>query len=269
MGRQRQEIASELAGDIDRYNVLLDSSKKRIQAALAASATSLTDISGIGPITAAMIIGETGNIDRFKSKHHFTSYNATAPVEASSGSKVRHRLNQRGNRKLNWATHVVAISQLRHDTLGRDFRARGACTSERRRRIGKLPLPLGCEMRRIAMVGATEPRGVELAVMASLVLVGLAGCTIDSDPTLEFTNETGDTVWVGFNGFAPEGFKVPESLWTEAAPGERVVTYDGGCLNGGDLVVASTPVESDVFDVRPLRDRDDEICEAWPARNPS
>jgi transposase len=121
MGRQRQDIARELAGDIDRYNDLLDASKQRIQSALAASGTSLTTISGIGPITAAMIIGETGSIDRFASKHHYASYNATAPVEASSGPKVRHRLNQRSNRKLNWALHVIAISQLRHDTLGREF----------------------------------------------------------------------------------------------------------------------------------------------------
>jgi transposase len=95
MGRQRHEIARELATDIDRYNVLLDASKQRINTALAASATTLTTISGVGPICAAMIIGESGNIERFKSKHHFASYNATAPVEASSGPKVRHRLNQR------------------------------------------------------------------------------------------------------------------------------------------------------------------------------
>jgi transposase len=121
MGRQRHEIARELATDIGRYNELLDASKHRINVALAASATSLTTICGVGPICAAMIIGETGNIDRFSSKHHFASYNATAPVEASSGPKARHRLNQRGNRKLNWAIHVVAISQLSHDTAGRAY----------------------------------------------------------------------------------------------------------------------------------------------------
>ena len=121
MGRQRQEIARELADDIDRCNELLDASKQRINAALAASATSLTSICGVGPICAAMIIGETGNIDRFNSKHHYASYNATAPVEASSGPKVRHRLNQRGNRQLNWAIHVIAITQLRHDTAGRVY----------------------------------------------------------------------------------------------------------------------------------------------------
>ena len=121
MGRHRQEIAYELAGDIGRYNELLDASKHRISTALAASGTSLTTILGVGPICAAVIIGQSGNIDRFRSKHHYASYNATAPVEASSGPKVRRRLNQRGNRQLNWAIHVIAITQLRHDTAGRFY----------------------------------------------------------------------------------------------------------------------------------------------------
>ena len=108
------------AGDIDRYNDLIDASKHRISAAIAASGTSLTSIRGVGPITAA-VIGQSGNIDRFASKHHYASYNATAPVEASSGPKIRHRLNPRGNRQLNWAIQVVAISQLRHDSSGREF----------------------------------------------------------------------------------------------------------------------------------------------------
>ena len=95
MGRQRQEIARELATDIDRYNDLLDASKQRINVALAASATSLTSICGVGPICAAMIIGESGNIERFSSKHHCASCNATVPVEASSGPKARHRLDRK------------------------------------------------------------------------------------------------------------------------------------------------------------------------------
>ena len=68
-----------------------------------------------------MMIGYTGDIGRFATRHHFATYNATAPIEASSGNKVRHRLNPRGNRQLNWAIHIVAISQLRHDTVGRAY----------------------------------------------------------------------------------------------------------------------------------------------------
>jgi transposase len=121
MGRQRLEIARDLVDEIGRYDEQLEASQRRIRTAVTASNTSLTSISGLGPITAAVIIGHTGNIDRFPTKHRFASYNATAPVEASSGPKVRHRLNPRGNRQLNWAIHVIAISQLRHDTLGRAF----------------------------------------------------------------------------------------------------------------------------------------------------
>ncbi len=118
---QRIEIARELVADITRYDELLASSKRRIETAIAASGTSLTGLHGCGPICAAIIIGHTGNIDRFASKDHFASYNATAPIEASSGKRVRHRLNPRGNRQLNWALHVIAISQLRNDTPGRTY----------------------------------------------------------------------------------------------------------------------------------------------------
>jgi transposase len=99
----------------------LKASQRRVRSAVAASGSSLEQICGIGPICAAMIIGQSGNIDRFPTRNHYASYNATAPIEASSGSKIRHRLNPRGNRQLNWAIHVITISQLRHDSLGRAF----------------------------------------------------------------------------------------------------------------------------------------------------
>jgi transposase len=102
MGHQRLEIACELVADIDRYDQLLNTSKARIRAAVAASGTTLTNIDGLGPITAAMIIGHTGNIDRFPTPARFASYKATAPIEASSGNRTRHRLNPRGNRQMNW-----------------------------------------------------------------------------------------------------------------------------------------------------------------------
>jgi transposase len=62
-----------------------------------------------------------GDITRFPTAGHFASYNATAPIEASSGDKRRHRLNPRGNRKLNHALHIAAVSQLRYPSEGRDY----------------------------------------------------------------------------------------------------------------------------------------------------
>jgi len=119
--RQRIMIATELVDDIARFDTQMRASKKRIQTAVAAARTSLCDIRGIGPIGAATIIGSVGDMTRFPSKGHFASYNATAPIEASSGNKTRHRLNPRGNRKLNHVLHIAAVCQLRYPGEGRDY----------------------------------------------------------------------------------------------------------------------------------------------------
>ena len=119
--RYRVLIARELIDDIAQLDTTLKASKKRITQAVAASGTTLTDIAGIGPICAATIIGYVGDVARFPTKGHFATYNATAPIEASSGPRTRHRLNPRGNRKLNHAIHIAAISQLRHDTEGQTY----------------------------------------------------------------------------------------------------------------------------------------------------
>ncbi len=121
MSRQRLDLAHDLVDSINEITAKMKVSKRRITAAVKASGTTLTDVVGLGPVTAAIIIGHTGNIDRFPTRYRYASYNGTAPIEASSGDKVRHRLNPRGNRQLNWAIQVIAISQLRHDTIGRAF----------------------------------------------------------------------------------------------------------------------------------------------------
>ncbi|MFN2485756.1 MAG: IS110 family transposase, partial [Acidimicrobiia bacterium] len=119
--RQRVVIATELVEDITRLESQMKASKKRIRTAVAASGTTLCDIRGIGPIGAAIILGSVGDITRFPTAGHFVSYNATAPIEASSGDKRRHRLNPRGNRKLNHALHIAAVPHLRYPSEGRNY----------------------------------------------------------------------------------------------------------------------------------------------------
>jgi transposase len=70
---------------------------------------------------AAIILGHTGDITRFPDAGHFARYNASAPIAASSALKDRHRLNPRGNRQLNRALHVAAVTQIAHDTAGRVY----------------------------------------------------------------------------------------------------------------------------------------------------
>ena len=97
------------------------STSSAIREAVAASGTTLTELHGVGPIVAAYVLGYSGDICRFPSAGHYARYNATAPIEASSGPVIRHRLNPRGNRQLNHAIHMIAVTQVRNDTPGRDY----------------------------------------------------------------------------------------------------------------------------------------------------
>ena len=118
----RQELALDHVGDLRRLDAQLVESHKRLADAVAASKTSVVDIVGVGPVGAAIIVGYTGDVGRFPDRHHYASYNGTAPVEVSSGGRVVHRLSRRGNRQLNHAMHLAALSQIRyHDKPGRIY----------------------------------------------------------------------------------------------------------------------------------------------------
>jgi transposase len=116
--RLRRRLASEILRDVRTLNRKIADLNRRIEAEVGASGTTLTHIFGIGPILAARIIGTVGDVGRFPTKAHFASYSGTAPLEASSGQAVRHRLSLAGNRHLNYALHMVAVCQARSDARG-------------------------------------------------------------------------------------------------------------------------------------------------------
>ena len=116
--RLRRRLASEILRDVRTLDRKIADLERRIEAEVEASGTTLTEIFGVGPILAARIIGTVGNVARFPTKAHFASYAGTAPLEASSGKVVRHRLSLAGNRKLNYALHMVAVCQARSDARG-------------------------------------------------------------------------------------------------------------------------------------------------------
>jgi transposase len=118
---ERKRIAVDLLGDVRRFDNQLVAINERIVDAVLASGTTLRDIHGIGPLGAAIILGHTGDIARFPSSGHYARYTGSAPIAASSGPKQRHRLNPRGNRQLNRALHVAAVTQVRNDTSGRAY----------------------------------------------------------------------------------------------------------------------------------------------------
>ena len=116
--RLRRRLASEVVRDVRTLDRKIADLTERIEEEVEACGTTLTEIFGIGPILAAKIIGTIGDVARFPTKARFASYSGTAPVEASSGEVVRHRLSLAGNRKLNNALHMVAVCQARSDARG-------------------------------------------------------------------------------------------------------------------------------------------------------
>jgi transposase len=116
--RLRRRLASEVLRDVRTLDRKIADLNGRIEAEVEASGTTLTQIFGIGPILAARIIGTVGDVARFPTKAHFASYAGAAPLEASSGEVVRHRLSLAGNRKLNYALHMVAVCQARSEARG-------------------------------------------------------------------------------------------------------------------------------------------------------
>jgi len=76
---------------------------------------------GLGPVGAARVLADVGDVARFPTRAHFASWNGTAPIDASSGEQIRHRLSRAGNRRINRVLHIMAIVQLRNDTEGRAY----------------------------------------------------------------------------------------------------------------------------------------------------
>jgi len=89
-----------------------------------AKAPKLLELAGCGTLSAARIIAECGDAQRFASDAKLARLAGVAPIPASSGNRRRHRLHRGGNRKLNCAIHRIAITQGRLDGPGRDYLAR-------------------------------------------------------------------------------------------------------------------------------------------------
>jgi transposase len=114
VGTARHELAGQFLEDLRGLDAQLRDTKKKLAAAVRASGTSLTEVFGFGPVNTGTVIGDVIDVTRFPSRDHFASYNGTAPVEVSSGNRKIYRLSLRGNRRINHALHMAAITQIRH-----------------------------------------------------------------------------------------------------------------------------------------------------------
>jgi transposase len=87
-------------------------------------APALLTLTGCGTIVAARILAEVANVSRFRTEAQLALYAGVAPLDASSGKQQRHRLNRTGNRQLNHALHIIAVTQARIYQPARDYLAR-------------------------------------------------------------------------------------------------------------------------------------------------
>ncbi|HET6870104.1 MAG TPA: IS110 family transposase [Solirubrobacteraceae bacterium] len=122
IAQAKLELAHDLLADLQRLDAQRQEVRRRAARAIAAAPTTLTEIYGVGPIVAATVLGYVRDVRRFGSRDGFASYNGTAPIEVSSGERKVYRLSRRGNRQLNHALHMAALTQIRRrGTEGRAY----------------------------------------------------------------------------------------------------------------------------------------------------
>jgi transposase len=187
----RAQLAAEILDDLRRLDLQLRELHKRLTAVVLASKTSVTSIFGVGPVIAAMVVGITGEVTRFPTADRFAAYAGTAPIEVSSGPHKAFRLSRRGNRQLNHAIHMAAVTQIRNrrarDTPTTSARSRADGLSQRN--ASHRPAVRGARFRRtgrmgravrLGFAGVRGAMGESLTAICKLTRRGaapLAGCT--------------------------------------------------------------------------------------------
>ena len=108
--------------DLRAVDVGLSDIEQRMSAALDDHGTRLRQVDGVGAVTAVRLIGRTGRASRFATTDAFAAYAGVAPIEVASGDRTRHRLSRSGDRRLNSAIHLIAVTQVRmRNSIGRRY----------------------------------------------------------------------------------------------------------------------------------------------------
>jgi transposase len=142
--KTRKQVAAELVGDLERIYQRKKTADKELVELITATGSTLLELHGIGPSGAARLLVDVEDITRFPTRGHFASWNGTAPIDASSGDHVRHRLSRKGNRQINRTLHIMATVQLRRPSIGRVY-------YDRKRAAGKSPMEsMRCLKRRLS-----------------------------------------------------------------------------------------------------------------------
>ena len=120
-GKTRKRLALEQLAEMVAIQAKIKASTKELKTLVLARNSTLMDLTGVGPVVAARVLADVGDVARFADRNRFASWTGTAPLDASSGEQIRHRLSRARNRKANHVIHIAAACQIRLDTPGRTY----------------------------------------------------------------------------------------------------------------------------------------------------
>ena len=168
-GKTRRRLAAEQIAELVAVEKKIKTLTRELKEMVLASGSTLMELPGVGPVVAARTLADTGDVARFTDRNRFASWTGTAPIEASSGEIVRHRLSRAGNRRMNHMIHIAATTQIRLDTDGRAYYRRKIAAGKSRREA------MRCLKRRISDALYRQLRTDAKSAAATTVKAGPGG----------------------------------------------------------------------------------------------
>lgn len=128
--------AIRLAKHVLDLDEQLKANERQLNELIAASeAAPLLQEKGFQAISAAKCLTAWSHQGRVNTEAAFASLAGVNPLPASSGNTVRHRLNRGGDRSLNSALHMVAISRMTHHAETGEYTAKRRAAGKTDREI--------------------------------------------------------------------------------------------------------------------------------------
>jgi transposase len=162
-GDGRARVAREQLSHIRSLTRQVNELERELHTLIKAHRPALLAEQGCGTLTAATLIGRTAGAERFPTDAHFARQAGVAPIPASSGLVHRHRLHRGGDRQLNCALHMIAITKARIDPQTKAYLERKRAEGKTRREALRcLKRHLARRIHRLLSMPVLDPDSVEL-----------------------------------------------------------------------------------------------------------
>lgn len=133
--RQHPSVKAALTHVVETLNEEVKCLEKEIKRMVQQIAPELLAVCGVGPVLAGTLLAEGSDIGRFPREDSFASYCGAAPIPWESGIGKRVRVNPGGNRRLNAALHLIALTRLRVEVRTRRFWERKIAEGKTKREV--------------------------------------------------------------------------------------------------------------------------------------